>query len=667
MNVGGFSESIWHFLGYLHIADAVARSETLLDGVPQRTVKIDIVATVPVDDRTPDDLDDLTSRPSPLDRPADILDPALLRLSQAADHFAGFSRVAAGTSMMPSGTQPSFSGILGGFQVLDELKPISVTYEQNGEQMLASLTQVNKMLDRDVVSDGHLLVKTADGWSDSFQPIDSFEALGDAVATAQGLTPADLVVISSANTASIADFVEARDNAWSISGASHANAVEPGRYVDGVASEDQPGLADEAPEVAGIKTAVVVTDGDTITSTVTGPSDGIGTGAVTGENESTNAAFIRDVSGINGSTIVAGNAYFSNVIVQVNVLVDSDHASIMIGNGPDPLLAGFARSAAGDGNAVHNIAEFVTHEYSSVLKGAALTPSWTVDVVQGDFFCVKALTQLNVLLDDDVVTQSTFNTYYKLSTGENEQVNITDVSGFGLYDVIIIGGDSHHANWIFQKNILLDSDWVASYANPGEGGQQTIFAGGNSLTNDARISTYRPSEHQDIIDAQRDLIAALDRGETTLAPDPAWQLAGSASGTLKVLYVTGDYYDINLISQTNVVSDMDQVAQWTAAAGDISQAAVTGANTLLNAAEIVDAGTLSGSSFIGGEVYQESLLIQANIVTEQDKITVYDNAAYVPELIAFTSEGDGRTDDQTYEPTKVCDPSLYDSPGNVLT
>ncbi len=79
--------------------------------------------------------------------------------------------------------------------------------------------------------------------------------------------------------------------------------VESGRYVDGervgeAGSSTDVSQPTEAPVIEGVANAPWVIDEQSQSRTITGPSDGIGTVAETGGNELTNAALIRDVSGL---------------------------------------------------------------------------------------------------------------------------------------------------------------------------------------------------------------------------------------------------------------------------------------------------------------------------------------------------------------------------------
>ena len=76
-------------------------------------------------------------------------------------------------------------------------------------------------------------------------------------------------------------------------------------------------------------------------------------------------------------------------------------------------------------------------------------------------------------------------------------------------------------------------------------------------------------------------------------------LPGDGSGTMNVLFITGNYYDINVLEQTNIVSDSDVVLQ-TLENGESGYVA-TGANELANDALLVTLGPLGGQHVGGAE------------------------------------------------------------------
>ena len=88
---------------------------------------------------------------------------------------------------------------------------------------------------------------------------------------------------------------------------------------------------------------------------------------------------------------------------------------------------------------------------------------------------------------------------------------------------------------------------------------------------------------------------------------------GDGSGVMNVLFITGNYYDINVLEQTNIVSDSDIVMQ-TLANGEAGYVA-TGANQLGNEAVLATIGPLNGQ-YVGGTQYSEATLVQTNIIAQ---------------------------------------------------
>ena len=155
--------------------------------------------------------------------------------------------------------------------------------------------------------------------------------------------------------------------------------------------------------------------------------------------------------------------------------------------------------------------------------------------------------------------------------------------------------------------------------------------------------------------------------EDDVDPTEWWALNGVGSGSMRVLYVTGDYYDVNLVSQLNVVSDADALAQVLPADAlfredGAEQWVATGGNTLSNTAVIVDTGAVV-ATHVGGEIYEESFLVQAEIVIEDD---ASDDPGLASELVAFTGPDDGaQTDDDTYSGAPLAGDG--DPMGSILT
>ena len=176
-------------------------------------------------------------------------------------------------------------------------------------------------------------------------------------------------------------------------------------------------------------------------------------------------------------------------------------------------------------------------------------------------------------------------------------------------------------------------DWVK--ASGTEDGTQGIDAGNNMLLNDASIVYVGSTGSLATNDSMIELAKVLAENQS---PDSS--LIASAfpnlSGTINVLYVQGDYYDINYLSQTNVISDADVAAQLLTTEGqEGGQSLSTGGNTSINSATIVDAGSLT-TPYVQGEAYSDTILIQTNIIATDSKVVTNDPAALVPEVVAFT-------------------------------
>jgi hypothetical protein len=654
MHAGGFTETIWHFIGYLHLADSVARAPVFYDGDPPppllpelhdsareplRGLAFDELASVPIAFHE-------TPASQPQESLAHTLSPAHFGVPlRASPFFLPPPRPA------PFHVDESAIG-LGG-----QPRVITVEYREGGIETLIDIRQVNLETDRDLVTSD--AIRHADGSPvvpPELQLGESFAAL---VAQANEVAPdgvADMTSALGSGTGEIVAMIAARDAAWAQTGSPHpdggpAGAAPEGRVVDGVAGApdpDAPTLLEIAPWRPQEAPAETVTEARL---DLAAPTGGVATLAETGLNSQINAAVILDINEAVGSMVVAGDYFYSRGIVQVNILVDNDHVDIATAGDLSPVV----RTA---GNEVHNIAEFVTHQSTVEVRGAAATPHWVVDVMSGDFYDVKSIVQFNGLDDNDRTVQADSGTYFNLGTGENQQINLTKITGIDSYDIIVIGGDYHRADWIYQYNIVLDPDYATLYAAGGEDGDTTVTTGLNSLTNKATIESWDATAFKPMLDAHHELMGLLADGATVLVPDGDWQLYGSASGTLRILYIPGDYYDVNVVTQVNFLVDGDQSIQASASA-DTGQGVAAGGNSALNEAYIVDPGLLSTSNYLGGQAYEEVVLIQVNIVTDSDTVTIHDTSTLVPELVAFAQQA-GQEPEPDCPPVQVVDPAQHD-------
>ena len=150
---------------------------------------------------------------------------------------------------------------------------------------------------------------------------------------------------------------------------------------------------------------------------------------------------------------------------------------------------------------------------------------------------------------------------------------------------------------------------------------QSASSGNNSLLNEAAIANYGGDTFDDLPGNLELIQSLLAAGMTSLDPELAGALIGHG-GPLKVLYITGDYYDINAVWQTNITSDVDVMYQLQNQPladlmaldpdGAVTQSATTGSNELANDAAIVDVNP--DATYVKGQIYADFILVQADLV-----------------------------------------------------
>ncbi|BAQ18475.1 hypothetical protein [Methyloceanibacter caenitepidi] len=533
---------------------------------------------------------------------------------------------------------------------------INVTYDTGGDQHLIQVQQLNVMWDNDIA--------IPEGWSaealQTLQFPDIPDTLQDLHDQAVAAAPPELSDVSF-NTGSLISFAGEYDAEWKASGETTRNDVEPGVYVNG---ELQPEDAELPVFPVGL--------GDDGEAESAYPTDVPGQIVTAGSNLAANVAGIFDINHGIGTLVVVGDYFRTDAIVQLNLYVDDDDITYA-GDGVFQI--------EGDGNEAFNIATFLdTDAGVPSFAGSDIFPGidWYVDVLDGDLYDVSVVSQANWLYDNDVSVQDNYLTNYQLLMGANEQGNFTEILTIGdNYDLVIVLGDYHELNLIYQKNILLDPDTlkVLGYDDAfgdGDGlADPSITAGANWLQNEALIEQWGTQSFQELTPAWEALIAQLNAGDTELDLSAGVGIPNFGDPAFNILLITGDVYDINAIEQENVVADADVALQLLppAAAHEdpAMQVASTGENALGNFATIVHTGP-AADYYIGGELYEDEMLIQTELIaSNDDTVTGSDPDVLANELVAFTlpPEEDGHDEDAVAVP--VHDSAHSDVLGNVLT
>ncbi|MEZ5890976.1 MAG: hypothetical protein R3D52_12505 [Xanthobacteraceae bacterium] len=554
---GGITEMLWYFVGYLRLYDDDYRPRDYYQYAPHPSHPEDFSAKLKASQSPSDFSDDETK---PTEQPKlDLADPTpfphvahvrpALHEPPPHPYIGSLSARPVGHHEPGGGGGGGKAGGGGGKKQLHQDKDITVSYEDGGNQLLLQIHQHNHAVDDDL-----LLVN---GSTPNLHGIDIEAVLNDMADEASAQTPADLVLPT--DTMSLAEFVATRDTAIAEQGGPDHEPVAAGRYVNGELQPEDPSASPTSDPVdTPVQNSVDAPEQNPVDTQGQNPVDTPehtalphGEWATLGANELTNVAVIVDANEAVRTMIVLGDYHHTNVIVQTNVLVDCDLVKV----------AGGAEAADGaivtDGNQVDNIAEFIENEgLYSAGTGRFAGFYWNVDVVHGDFYDVKCVSQTNTLYDNDVIVQEkTLDSHYSVIAGENEQVNFTNIFDLGqYYDVIIIGGNAYSANFICQTNLVLDNDFTKTLALAGEENpdgaatDQQVITGQNELSNDATITTWGGDDAMPVTNDMYNLVAALASGTTELDPwTYGWTIPGNGSGVLNVLYIEGDYYDINAI------------------------------------------------------------------------------------------------------------------------
>ncbi|MGQ0680830.1 hypothetical protein [Bradyrhizobium sp.] len=611
---GGVTETIWHFIGHFQIIHDIARDR--LDYDQSSFLR------QPEDYTTPRPEYAFSANPDYLVSHGIPIAP----LALFDEAFAG--RIHQIRLRSPSQPEQEFDAHLGGLDPplrsgggggggggsLD--REVSITYQPGGQQTQLEINQYNLLSDNDVFVQGCGAAPAID--SNIAQLAEHAEAVLQEMADgANNVIPTEWWMTQSGE--GVVEFLKTYDGEQD--GTPSANSVEPGYYLNGE-------LQAPAPE-APLPKLELYEKPDF--------GNGVGQWAEAGANTSFNAALIVDLTESGQTMIVMGDYFSTNAIFQTNSLIDHDDVQVAGGTVSEPSTGN---------NTTDNIADFVEHPglYSTIPAHFGGW-QWQVDVVNGDYYSIHTMTQTNLLLDNDVVVQTGSEAHYEAVAGANGQVNLAEVfNGDIHYDLIIVAGAYHGMNVIFQNNILLDNDEIQQVAD-GSDSSHAASSGDNQLINAATIERFGEDNFLPMNDDIMAIVAAIASGAASLDPSLTQILAGP-DGVINVLYVTGDYYDVNAIWQTNVTSDIDVMLQLLEPSANpasanpddpATQSVSTGGNKLINEAVIVDVAATD--TYVNGDVYTDTILIQANLLpTGLDNTVNGDTQTLVTELVAFVDE-----------------------------
>lgn len=329
---------------------------------------------------------------------------------------------------------------------------------------------------------------------------------------------------------------------------------------------------------------------------------------------------------------VRGDVHQLDVIAQTNASWDTDTG-----------IEGLAVGDTGLGTtASYNIAHFIAETRDIAGEAAVACPglfptSWNVSVVDGDLVSVEWLKQFSFASDQDISVLSTTGATTFATTGENAAINGMNFANLGFYyDLVIIGGTLYDANIVTQTNVLYDNDVIDTLA-------AKTNTSGNLLWNEATIQNIGPTQFSKDMPAHfSEAMSNLAAGKTDMPTGFATGDTFQGFGALKVLYISGNLYDLRYVEQTNVLGDADFVtAQKSKMLDGLSHTKFTvetGLNSLVNMAHIKDFDSLGKTAFAGGNVYSDAVLIQGDLLGQGQ---AGPNGGLVSEVVAFLDSDHG--------------------------
>ncbi|MHA6688262.1 type I secretion protein [Mesorhizobium sp. A556] len=338
---------------------------------------------------------------------------------------------------------------------------------------------------------------------------------------------------------------------------------------------------------------------------------------------------------------VAGNHFELNAIIQVNAWSDSDSIGAS--------LSGWGNAAQSATTAAFNIAQM---QHIDTESGAAASndpaqlgfpKAWAITEIHGDFVSLNWVQQLNFVLDNDTsVVASSSGVTMRVGMGENQGFNDLSLADLGkYYDLILVGGNYYDANIITQTNVLLDDDVVGALTGFHTSGQGSVSASDNLLWNDAKITSIDHDMTGALPSGFYDALHGFAAGGKMLPASVLQDSAFQGLEGLRVLYISGSIYDLQYVSQTNVLGDADHVAlaMNSAAQADLNAdwTITTGSNTLVNSAQIIDVDP-SGKTYFGGDHYSDELLVQTDVIRTDHGLQIKDADHLVNEAVAFLSD-----------------------------
>lgn len=407
-----------------------------------------------------------------------------------------------------------------------------------------------------------------------------------------------------------------------------------GTFADGVA-------VDEAPALKGLMPAFLKPQDDAeaeaeasdgVTDDAPGPfAVEPGHHIVSGGNRAINEAVLKSVWVDAPVIAVAEDVVRLDVISQVTLRIES---AIL----PAQACAG-ASNAINVARLEQTLAGPPGEDAMQTAGGTddGLPLIWNVTRVEGDLMLVNWVQQHIFVSDNDRIEVKFTGAATFIGTGENLVFNESLILNLGFhYDLILIGGSLVTLNQISQVNVLLDQDVVTGCV-PGGAGLQ---AGDNLQANTAAILTIGKDCLSDLSDDFDAALGELAEGAETIPATVAQDALFSGIEALNVLYISGDLIQANVINQSNYLGDSDQIhfiKDMISTADGAEVTVTTGSNAQINAASVIVLG-LDSTVMAGGAAYTDAVIYQAELIEDDAPPTGVQISGLVSEAVVFLAE-----------------------------
>ena len=412
-----------------------------------------------------------------------------------------------------------------------------------------------------------------------------------------------------------------------------------GIFIDGQQAEEMPVIKDLMPQFLQPKEA----EEDATITARDHPPDGItqydpapfgvdpGHHVVTGGNRVVNETVLKAVWVDAPVIAVSQNVLRLDVISQVNLRMEAAFL---------PDQAGAAASLSLNVAQLENYSSWAHDEAQTdgQTGGSGSLPAfWNVTRLESDLVMMNWVQQHIFVSDYDRVEVMFSGAATYIGTGENTVFNETLILNLGFhYDLIMVGGDMVTLNQISQINVMLDQDVVTGAVPDGA----NLHVGDNLQLNMATIATTGIDSQVAQKDHFAKALDDLKAGGKTLSADVARDNIFAGKDMLSVLYIDGDLIQTNVIEQINYLGDSDQIhfikdMFSTAAGPDVT--VTSGSNAQINAAKIISDG-MDSIVMAGGEVYSDALIYQVGLIDDGAAPTGVQLGALANEAVAFLAD-----------------------------